>query len=86
MDDITSILHPTDVAPYIQTFQQGGAAIGTTPNLKKTTLLSTLDPSFPNTHPSLCNICKGHKGFYRTRTIVNSMGVGLLHFTRFYKD
>ncbi len=48
VDDITSILHPTDVA-----FQQAGAIIGATLNLKKTTLLSTLDPSFPNTHPSL---------------------------------
>jgi hypothetical protein len=53
MDDITSVLQSDEVAPYLQTFQQFGDPIGASHNLSKTTLLSTLDPTTPNTHPSL---------------------------------
>ena len=53
MDDVTSVLLPSEVPPYIHTFQQFGSPIGASLNFAKTTLLSTLDPITPNTHPAL---------------------------------
>ncbi len=53
LDDVSSVLPPTAVPTYFSTFQQVGTPIGAHLNPSKTTILFTLDPQFPNQHPSL---------------------------------
>ena len=53
MDDVSSVMRPTDLGPYLSTFNSVGSPIGARINPSKTTILSTLDPLCPNLHPAL---------------------------------
>ncbi len=53
MDDVLSVLPASTVTPYLPTFQHKGSCIGASLSPKKTMLLSTMDPTVPNSHPAL---------------------------------
>ena len=53
IDDVTSLLPPFAIIPYLTTFKKFGEPIGAYLNLSKSTILSTLNPTIPNLDPSL---------------------------------